>query len=101
MPGWMNPAGDTLTPAFADSLLGMLPELLFPAEMLLMSLLFLFHGLVLLLAPDKYLPTSAWGQTTIKLVRKGPIHFGKRFAGFCLTVAILSVFTFHRYCAFS
>jgi hypothetical protein len=69
------------------------PELLFPTGLLLVSLLFLFHGLVLLLAPDKYVPTSAWGQTTIKLVRKRPIQFGKRFAGFCLTVAILCIFT--------
>ena len=71
----------------------MLPGLLFPTGLLLASLLFLFHGLVLFLAPDKYVPTSAWGQTTIKLVRKRPIQFGKRFAGFCLTVAILWILT--------
>jgi hypothetical protein len=71
----------------------MLPDLLFPTALLLTSLLFLFHGLVLLMAPDKYVPTSVWGQTTIKLARKQPIQFGKRFAGFCLTVAILWMFT--------
>jgi hypothetical protein len=71
----------------------MLSELLFPTGLLLASLLFVFHGLVLLIAPDKYVPTSAWGQTTVKLARKPPIQFGKRFAGFCLTVAILWLFT--------
>jgi hypothetical protein len=71
----------------------MLPDLLFPTGMLLISLLGLFHGLVLLLAPDKYVPTSTWGQTSIKLVRKRPFQFGKRFAGFCLTAMILWIFT--------
>jgi hypothetical protein len=71
----------------------MLPDLLFPTALLLTSLLFLFHGLVLLMAPEKCVPTSVWGQPTIKPARKQPIQFGKRFAGFCLTVAILWMFT--------
>ena len=71
----------------------MLPELLFPTALLLGSLLGLFHGLVLLLAPDKYVPTASWDRTTLRLVRKRPNQVGKRFAGLCLTVAILWIFT--------
>jgi hypothetical protein len=70
----------------------MLPDLLFPTALLPGSLLFLFYGLVMLLSADKYLPTAGWGKSTLELVRKRPIQFGKRVAGFCLTVAILWIF---------
>ena len=71
----------------------MLLNLVFPTALLLLSFLFLFHGLVLLLAPDRYIPTLAGDQQTLRLVRKRPIQFGKRFAGFFLTAIILWIFT--------
>jgi len=71
----------------------MLADLLFPTALLLVSFLFLFHGLVLLLAPDKYISTLARDQTTIRLVRKRPVQYGQRFTGFFLTAGILWIFT--------
>jgi len=61
----------------------MLLNLLFPTALLLLSFLFLFHGLVLLLAPDRYIPALAGNQRTIT----------KRFAGFFLATIIFRLFT--------
>jgi hypothetical protein len=71
----------------------MLLNLLFPTARLLLSFLFLFHALVLLLAPDRYIPTLKGNLYTIKLVRRRAIQFGKRFAGFFLTAIILWAYT--------
>jgi len=65
----------------------------FMTGLLLASLLFIFHGCVLLFAPDRYLPIYGWGSGEFRLVRKPPIQLGKRFLGLCLSVAIIWIFT--------
>jgi hypothetical protein len=61
--------------------------------LLLASLLFIFHGCVLLFAPGRYLPTYTWSPGEIRLVRKPPIQLGKKVLGLCLFVAIIWIFT--------
>ena len=61
--------------------------------MFLASWLFIFHGCVLLFAPNRYLPLGAWGESTIVLVRKPPYYFGRRLIGLCLSVAVFCIFT--------
>lgn len=70
----------------------MLEDRLFGAALCLGSLLFIFHGCVLLFAPDRYLPLGSWGEPTIKLVREPPREIGKRVFGLCLSLAILFIF---------
>jgi hypothetical protein len=57
------------------------------------SLLALFHGLVLLFAPAKYIPTYAWGEASLKLTHKESFQWGKRFLGLCSCVLIGWLFT--------
>jgi hypothetical protein len=71
----------------------MLEERIFGSALFLGSLLFIFHGSILLIAPGRYLPMAAWGESTLKLVRKPPFEFWKRFAGLCLSVAVFIIFT--------
>jgi hypothetical protein len=71
----------------------MLENRIFGSALFLGSSLFIFHGCVLLFAPDRYLPTGTWGGPTIRLVRKPPFEFWKRFAGLCLSVAVFMIFT--------
>ena len=71
----------------------MLENKIFGFALLLISLLFIFHGLVLLFAPSRYLPIYTWGQSTIRLVRKPPFEFWKRLGGLLLAGAIFFVFT--------
>jgi hypothetical protein len=71
----------------------MLENRIFGAALFLASLLFIFHGCILLFAPNRYLPIASWGEPTIKLVRKPPLEFGKRFAGLCLSVGVFLFFT--------
>ena len=66
---------------------------IFRAAILLVSLLFVFHAGVLLIVPDKYLPTSSWGQSGLTLVRKPPSQFGKRIIGLFGGALILWWFT--------
>ncbi len=70
----------------------MLEERIFGLALVLASLLFIFHGGVLLLAPGRYLPMGAWGDSTLKLVRRPPFEFWKRLAGLCLSVAVFMIF---------
>lgn len=67
----------------------MLDSGIFKIAVLLVSLLFLFHGCILLFCPDRYIPSYNWGQGTLRLVRKPPLQIGKRFAGLCLSGAII------------
>ena len=71
----------------------MLENRIFGSALFLGSLLFIFHGCVLLFAPDRYLPMGTCGGPTIRLVRKPPFEFWKRFAGLCVSLAILLAFT--------
>ncbi len=71
----------------------MLEERIFGSALVLASLLFIFHGGVLLIAPGRYLPLGTWGESTLRLVRKPPFEFWKRLAGLCLSVAIFVIFT--------
>ncbi len=73
--------------------LEMLENWVFMVGLLLVSFLFAFHGIVLLIAPDKYLPTYEWGRPAkIELLRKRPLDLRKRFAGLCLAAVIVWVF---------
>jgi hypothetical protein len=71
----------------------MLEERIFGSAVFLGSLLFIFHGSILLIAPGRYLPMGTWGESTLKLVRKPPFEFWKRFAGLCLSVAVFIILT--------
>jgi len=71
----------------------MLENQIFGFALLLGSLLFMFHGCVLLFSPSRYLPMYTWGQSTIILVRKPPFEFWKRLGGLLLSAAIFLVFT--------
>src|SRR5258706_12379589 len=71
----------------------MLEEKIFGSALVLASLLFIFHGGVLLIAPGRYFPLGTWGESTLRLVRKPPFEFWKRLAGLCLSVAIFWIFT--------
>ena len=70
----------------------MLENWVFMTAFLGFSLIFLFHGCILLFAPDRYLPSYTWGQPDLILVRKRPFEFGKRFLGLCLSGISLLVF---------
>jgi len=67
----------------------MLDSWVFRIALLLLSLLFLFHGCVLLFCPNRYIPSRGWGQGSLRLVRKPPLQIGKRFGGLCLSGAII------------
>ena len=71
----------------------MLENWVFMTGLLLASLLFAFHGCVLLFAPDRYLPMYSWRPGELRLVPKPPIYLGKRFAGLCLALAVICIFT--------
>lgn len=70
----------------------MLETRIFGAALFLVSLVFIFHGCVLLFTPHRYLPLNAWGQPTI-VFRKPSFELGKRFVGLCLVITIGWVFT--------
>ena len=55
----------------------------------------LFFGCMLLVAPERCPVWYSWGQPSVKLARKRPLEFGKRFLGFCLSVVILFLFLPH------
>lgn len=58
---------------------------IFMTALLFVSLLFGFHGVVLLIAPDKYLPIVQWGRPAkLELLQKRPLDLGRRFAGLCI-----------------
>ena len=64
----------------------------FTVALLLGSLLFGFHGLVLLIAPDRYLPIVQLGRPTkLELLQKRPLDLGRRFAGLCI-MALAAMF---------
>lgn len=66
----------------------------FMAALFFGSLLFGFHGLVLLIAPDKYPPAVQWGRPAkLELLQKQPLDLGKRLAGLCLAAFIGWFFT--------
>lgn len=66
----------------------------FMAALFLVSLLFGFHGLALLIVPDKYPPMVRWGQPAkIELLQNRPLGLGKRLAGPCLAAFIGWFFT--------
>ena len=71
---------------------------IFMVGFLLLSLLFGFHGLVLLLVPDRYLPIVQLGRTTkLELLQKRPLDLGRRFAGLCITaLTALTAWMFTR-----
>lgn len=71
----------------------MLEDWVFMTAVLMGSLLFIFHGCVLLLAPGRYLPLYSLGQTELKFARKPPLELGKRVLGLCFSTAILWLFT--------
>jgi hypothetical protein len=67
---------------------------IFIVGFLLGSLLFGFHGLVLLIAPDRYLPIVQLGRPTkLELLQKRPLDLGRRFAGLCITALTAWMFT--------
>ncbi len=71
----------------------MLESWVFMVALLLVSTLFLFHGLVLLIAPHKYLPQYEWGNPSkLELRRKPPLYMGRRFAGLCIAVLVAKMF---------
>ena len=70
----------------------MLETWIFMSGFLIVSLLALFHGLVLMIAPDKSIPVPNWGPRRIELFRKPPLDLGKRFAGLCWTLLVSGVF---------
>jgi hypothetical protein len=70
----------------------MLENWVIMSGLLIGSLLFLFHGCVLLLAPNRYPPSSSWGQSELKLVRKPQSDLGKRVVGLCLSIAVFWMF---------
>jgi hypothetical protein len=72
----------------------MLEDRIFGSALVLVSLLLIFHGCILLFAPERYLPLGTWGEPTIRLVRKPPFDFWKRLVGLCPSVAVFLVFTF-------
>ncbi len=63
----------------------MLENWVFMTAFLGFSLIFLFHGCILLFTPDRYPARYTWGQPRLILVRKGPFEFGKRFLGLCFS----------------
>jgi hypothetical protein len=69
----------------------MLETWVFMTAFLGFCLIALFHGCVLLFAPDRYIPNH-WDQPSLRLVRKPPLQLGKRFSGMCLTVMIVWIF---------
>jgi hypothetical protein len=70
----------------------MLENWIFATGVLIASLVFLFHGCILLFAPGKYLPVYGWGVSGLRLARKPTFEFGKRFVGLVLSGAIVFFF---------
>lgn len=70
----------------------MLEDWIFMVGFLMASLIFLFHGCILLFAPNRYLPLYTWCENTLTLVRKPPFEIGKRFGGLILSGAIVAIF---------
>jgi len=52
------------------------------------ALLGLFHAVILLSAPGRYIPAYEWNRPSLTLVRKTPLELGKRFAGLLLSAMI-------------
>lgn len=71
----------------------MLESRVFGFAMFLMSWIFIFHGVVLLFAPNRYLPIGTMSKSTIILLGKPPFHFWRRLAGLCFSVAVFRIFT--------
>jgi hypothetical protein len=68
----------------------MLADWVFMVALLLASCLFLFHGIVLLLAPSKYLPLAEWGPyARLELRRKPPLYLSRRLTGLGLSALIV------------
>ncbi len=67
----------------------------FWTALLLISLLGLFHGFVLLFAPDKHPPMHEWGEASFKLAHRASFEWGKRVLGLCLCALVGWVFTRH------
>jgi hypothetical protein len=63
----------------------MLENWVFMTGFLGFSLISLFHGCILLIAPDRYPAGYTWGQPGLILVRKRRFEFGKRLVGLCLS----------------
>ena len=70
----------------------MLENWVFTTAFLLVSLLFLFHGCVLIFAPRRYIPIYSYGESTLRLARKPPFEFGKRLSGLLLSGVVLAAF---------
>jgi hypothetical protein len=70
----------------------MLESWIFMTALLGFCLIALFHGCILLFAPERYLPTYSWGRPTLRLARTPSFYLGKRFWGLCLSGVILGIF---------
>jgi hypothetical protein len=70
----------------------MLENWIFMAAFLGFSLIGLFHGCVLLIAPGRYIPSYTWGQSSLRLSRKPSFEIGKRIGGLLLSVMIIAIF---------
>lgn len=70
----------------------MLENWIFMTGFLMASLIFLFHGCILLFAPSRYLPLYNWGENSLTLARKPPFELRKRFGGLVLSGAIVGIF---------
>jgi hypothetical protein len=66
---------------------------IFGVVLCLISAISMFHGCVLLFAPNKYLPLGAWGESSIVLIRKPSLELGKRLIGLCIIIAMAWMFT--------
>ena len=71
----------------------MLEQWVFMIALLMVSLLFLFHGCILLFSPDRYIPSYTWGQSSLKFSPKPSRQIGKRFIGLVMSAAIIWFFT--------
>ena len=70
----------------------MLENWVFMTTFLGFCLIALFHGCILLFAPNRYIPTYSWSQPSLKLARRPPLQLGKRLVGLLLTMLIAWIF---------
>lgn len=66
----------------------MLENWVFMTGLLLLSLLFAFHGAVLLIVPRSYLPLDRWGPARLELHAKPPSYISRRVSGTLLLAAV-------------